>query len=161
MGVGGAGEPHRSQKIRATPRGDQAFARTLVARTVAVNWVATGTPAVTTIRFRRRWCIDKLRGIFSLTAVCSGQSHPYRGGNGHAEVSHDIQGSHSDIHLRDLGFEKAGGQALTKQLEIGFLRHDILSGRHRHCGIALQGGVVHAAGVVRPSPSTCAMSPAI
>ena len=51
-GIGGAGEPHRGEKIRTTPRGHPAFAGTLVARTVAVHRVATRAPAVAAMGVR-------------------------------------------------------------------------------------------------------------
>ena len=63
-----------------------------------------------------RWCINKLRGISPLLSVYSGQSNPYRDGNGHTEVGHDIQRGDSDLRLRDLSFEKTGRQAITEQL---------------------------------------------
>ena len=50
--IGGAGEPHGDQQIRAAPRGNLVFARVLMARTVAVNLVAMWTPAVAVLGHR-------------------------------------------------------------------------------------------------------------
>ena len=50
--IGGAGEQHWGEKIRAAPRGNPVFARALMARAVAVNPVAPWTPAVVAIGHR-------------------------------------------------------------------------------------------------------------
>ncbi len=50
--IGGAGEPHGGEKIRAAPRGNPVFARALMARAVAVNLVPPWTPAVVAIGHR-------------------------------------------------------------------------------------------------------------
>ena len=50
--IGGAGEQHGGEKIRATPRGNPVFARALMARAVAVNLVAPWTPAVVAMGHR-------------------------------------------------------------------------------------------------------------
>ena len=63
-----------------------------------------------------RWCINELRAISFLLSVYSGQSNPDRDGNGPAEVSHAIQGGHSDMHLGHLGFEETGRQVITQHL---------------------------------------------
>lgn len=47
--IGGAGEQHGGEEIRAAPRGNQVFARALMARAVAVNLVASWTPAMAAI----------------------------------------------------------------------------------------------------------------
>ena len=63
-----------------------------------------------------RWCINRMRAIFLFLSVFSRQNNPAGDGNGHAEGGHDIQGGHPDMHLGDLGFEKARGQTTTEQL---------------------------------------------
>ena len=50
--IGGAGKPHGGEKIRAAPRGNPVFARAPMARAVAVNLMASWTPAVAAIGHR-------------------------------------------------------------------------------------------------------------
>ena len=52
---------------------------------------------------------------FILIPVCSGQTKPYRHGNWHPEVGHNVEGSNAHMNLRHLGVEKPRDQPLTEQ----------------------------------------------